>query len=180
MCSFLRGANSDAIIQFAAALKQLKKGTRKRKVYFGSVSGLFYILALVKSGDPQHMQQALSALIGLDRQDAPATGNSRPSRLVWLFDWNEGNEFWTLSPREQVRSAGGKWSKGRKIALKRLYYETDTFDFLTAQDRAICACIEEDRSYYHGYPEVSYDFSEKALIALAGHPLVFSEEKPSV
>lgn len=145
---------------------------------FFEQSGIQSIIDLVQP--KSRWQQALTALISLDRQASPAVGSDRPSRLVWFFDWNEGYEYWTLAPREQVKTAAGKWSKGRKIALKRLYYERDTFDFLTAQDNAVCACIQEERSYYRGYPEVSYDFSERALIALAGHPLVFSEEDPSV
>ncbi len=315
--AFLRGNNTDAVEFYETALKILKKSTRKRKIYFTSVSGIFFLLALVKEGakqqvqaaktyaaiaakdneHPQHRafialgeliasrqgdpdaletlrqwyvivfhedpvssliqclaiywmdrrkgsgliesltflqgiatnndghgwvraevsiflarldvkvreeaekataffdrsgirsiidlirpesrwQQALSALINLNREDADVTDDARPLRLVWFFDMHETHGFWDLSPRLQVRTASGAWSKGRKIALKRLYHEIHTFDFLTLQDEKVCAGIEENHRIWRGYPEVSYHFTGKALTSLAGHPLVFSEKDP--
>jgi superfamily II DNA or RNA helicase len=315
--AFLSGMNRDAISHYETALAMLKKSTRKRKIYFDTLSGLFYILALLKSGTPQDVenaktyaliaandagngfqkafrtlchliearrgnpgalesirdwiplyqanifsvyiqavanywmdkrsasklskhlepfhekavlngqawlaaeysallsrlpgndkkrhekaaaffaetgiqsmidliqpeskwQQALNALIGLKRQEAVAVETDKASRMVWLLDVNEKYRNWSLSPREQVRTSNGAWTKGRKIALKRLLYEAASFDFLTPQDRAICACIEEDSFIWRGYPEVSYHFNAKALKALIGHPLVFAEDSPEV
>ena len=316
--TFLRGKNPDAMSHYETALRLLKKTTRKRKIYFNTLSGLFYILALLKSGAPQDIQhgkilasiaandadnrlrnafkmlarlfaaregdpdaseaikcwqvplyesncisifiqalvlywidrtrakkiikllkqlqdragrnrhawlgaevssllshlhrndkkyhekaasfftktgidsiveliqpeskwqQALNALILLKRQDAVVVETEKSSRLVWLFSLDKKYGHWSLSPREQVKTAKGAWSKGRKIALKRLYHEITTFDFLTSQDEMVCACIEEERFDWRGYPEVSYHFNEKALKNLAGHPLVFSEDSPGI
>ena len=316
--AFLRGKNPDAISHYETALGLLKKTSRKRKIYFNTLSGVFYILALLKSGEPQDLQhgknlaaiaaddtgnplrnafktltwlisaregdpdalesigrwhiplhasdtltmfiqslaiywvdkkqakkltrllkqlhdkaeqnrhallaaeisallahlnrndkkyheaaasffekagiesiveliqpeskwqQALNALIGLKKPDAVLVETEKSSRLVWLFGLDEKYGHWSLSPREQIKTAKGGWSKGRKIALKRLYYETSTFDFLTAQDEMACGCIEEERFVWRGYPELSYHFNSRALKTLAGHPLVFSEDSPGV
>lgn len=315
--AFLRGDNDAAITLYETALALLKKGTRKRKIYFDSLSGLFFILALIKSsdakrleeadayaaiaekkknhpqqrafaalsrliaakkGDPdalesirtwnpaiaaedavssliqclarywmnrakagyfsdslKHMfdfvvirekanpwlmaelsalirrmkiktqskvqdpaeffeqsgyqrildliepesswQRALTALIHLNQSDEKKAAGNRTSRLVWLLDFHESHGYWDLSPREQVKSARGNWSKGRKIALKRLCHTMDSFDFLTTQDKKICSTINEEHSTnWYGYPEINYYFPDSALKALAGHPLVFSSQ----
>ena len=316
--AFLADKNEAAIAHYETAMQLLKKGSRKRKIYFNNLSGIFYILALLKSGTPQHTQQAktythiaghddanrfisafgmlnrliavregdpdalesitrlqlalyapntvsvliealaiywadkrqatkskkrlqalhaqaeksgykwlaaesasllarlskkekkysaqaeaffkqndiqsivdlirpeskwkqaLNALIGMQKDNAPAAETEKSSRLVWLVDFNEKYQKWGISPREQVQTGKGAWSKGRKIALKRLYYESASFDFLTSQDRTICACLEEHSVVWHGYPEVSYYFKPNALIALAGHPLLFSDDSDRV
>ncbi len=317
--AFLRGENDKAITAYETALRLLRKKSRKRKIYFNSVSGLLFILALIKSDDARHLkaartyaaigaenpeqtwyrafsalgylitarsgdpdalevirqwrlliveeeaiscliqllvrhwmgksknkifrdlllnlhehsvdgnmpawlvaelstlmvslkiktprpvqapagffeksgyqsivdllqpetrwQQALKALINLDRAEDASTGSTRFSRMAWLLDFDDDG-YWELSPREQIKKAGGKWSKGRKIALRRLCYELDKFDFITPHDEKICAAIKEERhTNWHGYPEIDYYFSDKALTALAGHPAVFSADPPHV
>ena len=57
--NFLRGDNDKAIAQYTIALQALKKGSGKRKVYFQSISGLFFILALLKDGDSNSLNEAL-------------------------------------------------------------------------------------------------------------------------
>ncbi len=90
-------------------------------------------------------------------------------RLVWLIT-AYGTSF-MLQPREQKMTVKGGWSKGRPIALKRLYSKPGQYDYLTHQDLRICSHIEtKNYGYYH---KVEYDFSEGAMLALVGHPLVF-------
>ncbi len=48
--SFIHGDDEKAIEQYTVALQALKKGAGKRKVYFQSMSGLFFVLALLKQG----------------------------------------------------------------------------------------------------------------------------------
>ncbi|MCP4747673.1 MAG: hypothetical protein GY874_16255 [Desulfobacteraceae bacterium] len=86
---------------------------------------------------------------------------------------NSWTPYRSLCAREQVINTKGVWSKGRKIAMKRLYAETDTFDYMTLQDKIICACGNESREFWYGYPDISFDFSGKALIALAGQTWCF-------
>ncbi len=56
---FLTGANDEAIAKFSKALEMLKKNSRKRVVYFSNISGVFYILALIKSGNSSHHAEIL-------------------------------------------------------------------------------------------------------------------------
>jgi SNF2-related domain/Helicase conserved C-terminal domain len=56
---FLKGEDRLAISEYQKALKLLKKESGKRKIYFYSISGLFYILALLRQGDAADLQLAL-------------------------------------------------------------------------------------------------------------------------
>jgi hypothetical protein len=47
---FLNGDDEKAIEHYTVALQALQKGAGKRKVYFQSLSGLFFVLALLKQG----------------------------------------------------------------------------------------------------------------------------------
>jgi len=47
---FLHGDDRKAIEHYTVALQALQKGAGKRKVYFQSLSGLFFVLALLKQG----------------------------------------------------------------------------------------------------------------------------------
>ncbi len=65
--SFLQGDNATAIAQFTEALQTLKKGTGKRKVYFQSMVGLFFILALLKDGSADRLKEA-AEYVSIGRQ----------------------------------------------------------------------------------------------------------------
>ena len=54
----LQGEDDQAIAHFEKGLAALKKETGKRKVFFRDLSGLFYLLALIRSGMPQQLQSA--------------------------------------------------------------------------------------------------------------------------
>ena len=56
--SVLQGDDATAIAQYTTALQALKKGTGKRKIYFQSMSGLFFILALLKDGTADRLMEA--------------------------------------------------------------------------------------------------------------------------
>jgi len=56
---FIQGDNRQSIDSFEAAIAMQKKATRKRKVFIDNPGSVFYILALIKSEDPQRLQQAL-------------------------------------------------------------------------------------------------------------------------
>ncbi|MHC5748177.1 MAG: ATP-dependent helicase, partial [Nostoc sp.] len=56
--SFLRGENEQAIKYYKDALKAIKKATGKRQIYFNTIGGLFFILALLKDGSVQHLKEA--------------------------------------------------------------------------------------------------------------------------
>jgi superfamily II DNA or RNA helicase len=94
-------------------------------------------------------------------------------RMVW---WIQGEgSFVTLEPREQKRNKKGTWTKGRKVALKRLKEELQSFDYLSTADLKICAAIRKDyeRNYSY-YIETSYELEgEQALRAAIGHPHLY-------
>ncbi|MEG3438359.1 DEAD/DEAH box helicase [Pannus brasiliensis CCIBt3594] len=56
--AFIKGENARAIEEYSVALKTLKKTTGKQKIYFPSLSGLFFIFALLKEGTPERIAEA--------------------------------------------------------------------------------------------------------------------------
>ena len=104
-----------------------------------------------------------------------AAAEPRDKRLIWLLDYAHG--LLSLQPLEQKRAAGGAWTKGRAVALSRLFGGKKP-DCLTPQDHAICAAIEREGRYYYN---TQYRFNlTKVLPALVGHPLLFLEKSPGV
>lgn len=57
-CALLRGACHEAISYFDEALARLKKETGKRKTFLGDLTGPFFILALIASGDQVLLDRA--------------------------------------------------------------------------------------------------------------------------
>ena len=307
----LRGDYKQAITYYKQALKSLRKRKRKRKIYFSTIGGVFFILALLKEGSPQSLQDAeqhvsfvsrdyrswlqftyillekvikvlqgsinqqellhevydelgqdksswekffcficlywvdmeelkkrptkllkfykqasqsgynwfaLEAaeilahikprssydtqvkILAQDEQISPVVNILRPQapwelslnalaqlnqpqtsatnqRLAWFITLYFNK--WSLQPREQKINAKGQWSKGRVIALKRLYKDLESFSYLTPQDIKICNLLEGYSSSPYGYYTGDYKFNKKALIPLIGHPLVFWEDSPT-
>ncbi len=68
--TFLRGDTDKAIELYQQAFALLKKGNRKRKIYFRGMAGIFYILALFGFRDPEYTRQAYQYL-----DYASSTGN---------------------------------------------------------------------------------------------------------
>ncbi len=56
--AFVEGANGEAIEHYDTALRQLKKATRKRKICFDNLAGVFFVLALLRSGETSHLRLA--------------------------------------------------------------------------------------------------------------------------
>ncbi len=54
-----QGDDERAIAHFEKGMAALKKESGKRKVFFRDLSGLFYLLALIRSGLPQQLQAAV-------------------------------------------------------------------------------------------------------------------------
>ncbi len=89
--------------------------------------------------------------------------------------WNlRANDYgWSLVPIERSISAGGKLSKGRNVALKRLKEKSAEIRHLTDQDRAVASYIKEVRGWSYS---TSFELrNPKALLELAGHPLIFAD-----
>ncbi|HEB86486.1 MAG TPA: hypothetical protein ENI68_05670, partial [Gammaproteobacteria bacterium] len=89
---FIRGENQQAIDSFETAISMYKKVSRKRKVFINNISGIFFILALMKSNDPQRLQQALdySRIHCKQKQHSnPASHHVLSGLLDFLFGKNE-------------------------------------------------------------------------------------------
>jgi superfamily II DNA or RNA helicase len=97
--NFLEGNNDKAIAHYSEALQILKKSSSKRKVYFQSLGGLFFVIALVKDGDPNRLSEALG-YASLARQSKHWLG-SIYSILEKLVQFQQGD----LSQKEAVISA---------------------------------------------------------------------------
>ncbi|EIC23380.1 DEAD/DEAH box helicase [Thiorhodovibrio frisius] len=119
-------------------------------------------------------ERALDALARL-KPDQRAVGETQsPSalRLIWLLIIH--SQWASLEPREQKRTKAGSWTRGRAVGLQRLAEDVGTMPHLTAQDRAITACIVREESYgYYGRTTYHLD-SDRALMAAVGHPLLFT------
>ena len=123
----------------------------------------------------QPWERQLNALINL--QPAVNVEVVKESRLAWLLGWDEHLGVRALEPREQKRDVQGGWTRGRPFALKRLAEEAAELDFLTAQDVQVASTIGAHR-YYSG-TGMRYEFDlDRAVAALAGHPLLFWMDSP--
>jgi hypothetical protein len=101
------------------------------------------------------------------------------ARLAWMiFESKWGGRF-ELEPREQRLGKNGTWSKGRKIALKRLHGYHPEIAFVTEKDLPVCRLVDQHTQVFRGYPDISYSVdTAAALEKLAGHPFVFWRDDP--
>ena len=108
--------------------------------------------------------------VGADGREEKIAGNCR---MIWLVGSDAGNNI-TVSAREQRQGADGTWSKGRPIALSRLF-SGRSLDFMTDFDRRICKTLLREQNNQN----VLYRFDlRQTLPAMVGHPLLFLEESP--
>ncbi len=119
-------------------------------------------------------ERALDALLTLPSIAAPRLKSppEKETRIAWLLD----PEQRTVQPVEQTHGKGG-WSKGRPLALKRLY-ELNV-ENLGERDIQAARAIRQLPSGLHGNPEYQVDFDRLVRI-LAGHPFLFRADNPVV
>ena len=156
----------------AELLSRLKTTGDKVTAIYTKTDEIPPLVDLVKPQQPWEI--SLKALANLQKKPQVAKQLDQ-KRLVWLLTFY--SQSFTLQPREQKITAKGDWSKGRPVALKRLYSNPGQFDYLTQQDLRICSHIET--SYYGYYEKIDYTFDDYAMSALVGHPLVFWEDSPT-
>lgn len=107
-----------------------------------------------------------------------ASNDTAMDRVIW--ELNPDYSGAQLEVFHQTRK-GKEWSKGRKVALQRLYeqWRNPEFGFLTPEDRALCQTLVSvtERNHY-GYSETSCSFDdERAAHALVGHPRIFAPNR---
>lgn len=127
------------------------------------------ITHIVSPGDS--WKQSLQELISLTRE---ARRQEQTTRLCWLVRFTDN--ILRLTPKEQKKNASGNWSRGRTISLNRLA-EYDDFEYLTDQDRQICAALEQSGEASSRNNGFTFNM-DKALAAIIGHPHVFLEKSP--
>lgn len=119
-------------------------------------------------------ERALNAMNQLAGGDANHDISENEERIVWMLSANQYSEY-SITPKLQKKSASGKWSKGRNIALKRLKREQKDLPPLSEQDAALVDSIFEQPdydSYYHRGPQFSLDMN-RAWPKLVGHPALY-------
>ncbi|QEP44038.1 DEAD/DEAH box helicase [Ectothiorhodospiraceae bacterium BW-2] len=101
-----------------------------------------------------------------------ATPAPQAQRLAWIVV----GKLALIYAKEQRLNKNGQWSKGRKIATKRLLEERNQLPYVTELDHEICRTIEEKVEGWGYYRETSYLFDyERALPLLARHPNLYHE-----
>ena len=133
-------------------------------------------------------QQVLHALMGLDgSKKGGVVSTAAKKRLVWLIEFYDdfgydGYDEITITPRLQTQNKSGQWSKGRAVALKTLSNH-QKLDYLSDHDRRLCNGIKakyEFSGYYYGRKKVYAFDLKQAIPALIDHPLLFSENEPTL
>jgi superfamily II DNA or RNA helicase len=158
-------------LEFAALLAIIDEEKNQYAEFVSQVSQETGIRPIVTRIKPEeHWKRALKGLGILAKQSANGKSKeSGDSRLVYFVDF----EHHLISPKEQKSGKGGKWSKGRPVALKRLY--NGELTCMTGQDRQVARAIHFERGTYYQPDYYGWNF-HKALLELAGHPLLFVDE----
>lgn len=114
---------------------------------------------------------ALESLAG----GAPGAADDKRGtrRVLWLVDFSEVSTpeqhgayaLVSVTPLEQTRQAGGRWSRGREIALSSVAKGLDRISGLTEQERRVADAVTERHVF--GAPRYELD-GAKALLILAG------------
>ena len=163
-------------MECASLLIRTDKETAVRRKFLDQVVKQSGMKSFVSSITVEEQwEKGLRALIQIGSEaEGPVEQKSTVgNRLIWLVDYHKGTV--SVQPIEQKLTARGGWSKGRPVALSRLF-NLSKLDYIMEQDRAICAAVKREHHYYD-----SYFFTEdKLLPALVSHPLLFLEKSPSV
>jgi superfamily II DNA or RNA helicase len=122
------------------------------------------VLSLISRQEDWEKSLNLLMNLGGDKPTKTAKDKEATSRVIYHFNPNtEG-----IQPILQTRNAKGFWSTGRNIALKT-FFEAKT-PGMTEQDIRVSKTLKHYNNYYDGS---YYEFSNRAIIELVGHPYTF-------
>jgi superfamily II DNA or RNA helicase len=141
-------------------------------------SGICSIVDLIQPQEAWEL--CLNALTTLNKEPQSTTTSAKAAtslRLAWFITFLPRGCL--IQPREQKANAKGVWNAGRNVALKRLR-DPEEIEYLTSQDLRVCEYIYAQSSYGYGRRSNQYEFGERAITALIGHPVVFWENSPTV
>ena len=130
------------------------------------------ISGLIKTVEPWERALSELALLAPDGDDKGNSSVQSQQRMVWVLE-ERTKQYFVLEPREQKLTKSGTWSKGRAVALKRLMGTDEQIDYLTSEDKQICATIRMEVEYGY-YRNTTYALPRKeSLLAAVGHPQVY-------
>ncbi len=130
-------------------------------------------------------KQALKILKNISSKKAKTVSKDQGARLIWLLSYYDDADCYgvkniNFAPIEQKRQKSGKWSKGRKVALKRIMNQE--LDSMSSLDSKIGNCLKEEQTYspWGCYGDINIVFDDADMVPLmAKHPYLFLEESPS-
>jgi len=131
--------------------------------------------SLVTAITPEEQWQR--ALRALSFSSAPALNPPKPettSRLAWMIDYRSQDGVISLAPKIQNLTARGQWTKGRSVALRKLFRKNKP-SFLSPQDLLACEAIVEKKDSRGVYFRFAMP---NALRMLIGHPHAFLADSP--
>ncbi len=85
--AFLEGRNAEAIERFRESLRLYKRHCGRRKVFFNASNGLFFLMALLKTGDAGLHGEIQSSLDAVDREsNMYGAGFDALQALLWVME----------------------------------------------------------------------------------------------
>jgi SNF2 family DNA or RNA helicase len=173
--SFQKKAAAHGYLWLTHEYGSLLRLAGERSVPLAGTDELSEACSLVTAITPEEQWQR--ALRALSFSSAPPLSPPRPettSRLAWMLDYRSQDGVISLAPKIQNLTPRGQWTKGRSVALRKLFRKNKP-SFLTAQDLLVCETIAEKRDGRG----IFFAFSmPQALLPLIGHPYVFLTGSP--
>ena len=126
---------------------------------------------------PWELKLTALELVADETQKSNAQKNARNSddaerRLAWVIDTSRR---FSIRAVEQRRNKNKSWSKGRRIANRRLVKEQESVPSMHEQDRLAAGTIEYDH-----WTDSHYELTVDAVYSLRGHPNLFNEQGQSL
>jgi len=185
MLAFIKGDDDYAIARFDKEIARIKKQTGKRKIFLPGYTGIFHLLALIRSGLPNHIATAIElSTFGL-KQDASCNKTA-----IWYLNQlaifktgvsrnmnefaNEINREYLLTPFPQIiQSLSALWLNKASIKphFTKLYdiqknAESTGYLWIAAEAAMLIKKIDPDGKHPLGALEKLYE--EEGVVALAG------------
>ncbi|MBS0027291.1 DEAD/DEAH box helicase [Chitinophaga sp. 22321] len=117
-------------------------------------------------------ERLLNTLLGADNHLSKKEKNVVASRLIYLIDF----DHYKIQPVLQTSQGANTWSAGRNVSLKKL--KEGKAEAMTDQDFRIGATVQKD--HYYNHDGESFSFAETVWQEIAGHPLLFSADDPTI
>jgi SNF2 family DNA or RNA helicase len=120
-------------------------------------------------------ENKLDKITTLITTNVPRDEKTLSGRICWLVH----PQSLTVEIMQQTINKNGKWSKGRAIALRRIYKKEVDLSFFSAQDLETIKHVKRVQYSWQGYSRYELD-NEKAVFSLIGHPHVYHADNKEV